>query len=265
MRLIYARDQRVGPDPVGYYVYLWRHDEIDRYVGKGANGRWVAHAKPDRNDANQRKYRYFLKHLPEMTCFIIAEGLAAEADVGELEIAEIDLRGLEADGTGTLLNDRRGSVINGPRGRPQGHPTPSSALHQAEAARPFHPERGALARRSCLDRQPEEAGIARGVVSQPLSAAGGDDDGWRIARQRANGRVQGQGPACPPRLGLRPRLHRACAARRLIGFARPYFADAGACGPAGADRRLIGCLVVVLAAAAAWCKNGHRPHTSARR
>jgi hypothetical protein len=39
----------------------------------------------------------------------------AEADAGEREIAEIDWRGLEVDGTGTLLSDRRGSVINGPR------------------------------------------------------------------------------------------------------------------------------------------------------
>ena len=33
MRLIYERSQRVGPDPVDYYVYLWRDGEIDRYVG----------------------------------------------------------------------------------------------------------------------------------------------------------------------------------------------------------------------------------------
>ena len=75
MRLIYERDQRVGPDPVGYYVYLWRHGDIDRYVGKGANGRWAAHTKRGRNDSNQPKSRYFKEHLPEMTCFIIAEGL----------------------------------------------------------------------------------------------------------------------------------------------------------------------------------------------
>jgi hypothetical protein len=116
MRQIYPLDQRVGPDPVGYYVYLWRHGDIDRYVGKGTNGRWEAHTKPRRSDHNQSKYRYFLQHRLDMDCFIIAEGLATEADAGELEIVEIDRRGLEADGTGTLLNDRRGSVINRPRG-----------------------------------------------------------------------------------------------------------------------------------------------------
>ena len=93
------------------------HGETGRYVGHGAKRRWAAHRKPDRNDSNQRKYHYFRKHLPEMTCFIIVEGLGAEADAAEREIAEIDQRGLEVDGTGTLLNDRRGSVIKGPRGK----------------------------------------------------------------------------------------------------------------------------------------------------
>jgi hypothetical protein len=158
LRLIYARGQRVGPDPVGYYVYLWRHGDIDRYVGRGANGRYAAHAKPDRNDVNQRKYRYFLENLPEMTCFVIAEGLASEKAAGELEIAEIDQRGFEVDGTGTLLNMRRGSVVNGPRGKRDirsmsrqyqlwvklkklGHFTPNALLWRAGRALTGNPKR----------------------------------------------------------------------------------------------------------------------------
>jgi hypothetical protein len=116
MRLIYEHGKKIEPDPKGFYVYLWMHNEVARYVGKGVNSRWASHSKPRRNDSNQPKYRYFLKHVAEMTCFVIAEGLT-EAEAANLEIAEIDLRGLEVNGTGTLLNDRRGSVVYGPRGK----------------------------------------------------------------------------------------------------------------------------------------------------
>jgi hypothetical protein len=59
---------------------------------------------------------YRREHLAEMECFILAEGLT-EIDAGAREVAEIDKRGLEKDKVGgTLLNDRRGSIIYGPRG-----------------------------------------------------------------------------------------------------------------------------------------------------
>lgn len=106
MRLIYEGGQKIGYDPIGYYVYLWRHGDIDRYVGKGVNDRWLSHATPQPNDNNQRKYRYFRDNLGEMSCLIIAEGLA-EQDAFLREIADIDRRGLA-----TLVNHRRGS--NGP-------------------------------------------------------------------------------------------------------------------------------------------------------
>jgi hypothetical protein len=199
MRLIYARGQRVGPDPVGCYVYLWRHGEIDRYVGKGANGRWAAHTKPDRNDSNQHKYRYFLNHLPEMACFIIAEGLAAEADVGELEIAEINRRGLEADGTGTLLNDRRGSVINGPRGKRdlkdttlpyqryiklkrQGPFTPNAVLWRAGRALTGNPKKPGSPGASYLNHYPPPGETT--TVGEML--AKGRADGFRDKDQHAH-------------------------------------------------------------------------------
>jgi hypothetical protein len=118
-RLIYEKGRQVGPDPTGFYVYLWRHGEVDRYVGKGVNSRWAAHAKPnpkpDRSKSDWRKNNYFCEHLLEMTCFIIAEGLD-EATAAAQEVTEIDARGLEINGAGTLLNARGGSVYNGSRG-----------------------------------------------------------------------------------------------------------------------------------------------------
>jgi hypothetical protein len=140
MRLIYEGGQTVGPEPVGYYVYLWRHHGADRYVGKGVNGRWLAHAVPMPNDSNQRKYRYFRDHIAEMSCFIIAEGLS-ELEAFQREIEEIDHRGFAASGTGTLLNDRRGSSM-GPR-RSEG---PRTAKEHVDAwrAQPLFPREAAI-------------------------------------------------------------------------------------------------------------------------
>jgi hypothetical protein len=72
------------------------------YVGRGTGHRWKAHAKPKPNDSNQRKSKYFGNYGPE---------------AADREVAEIDQRGLQVDGTGTLLNDRRGSAIYGSRGK----------------------------------------------------------------------------------------------------------------------------------------------------
>jgi hypothetical protein len=115
MRLIYERGQEVGPRPAGYYVYVWRHDENNtEYVGSGRKHRWKDHTKPNRSDDNQKKDRYFRKHLQAMTCSIIIEGLATEADAREREEIERDLR--ERAGT-HLLNKRRVACITGPRGK----------------------------------------------------------------------------------------------------------------------------------------------------
>ena len=120
------RKIQIGDNPRGFYVYLWRHGEIDRYVGKGTNGRWRGHLNTRANDGNQLKMRYFRKYGRAMTCFIIAEDLT-ESAAGDLEKAEVSKRGVyqryanfpgvprAARRAGPLLNDRDGSVINGSR------------------------------------------------------------------------------------------------------------------------------------------------------
>lgn len=118
MRVVFENGKQVGIDPTNHYVYLWRHGEIDRYVGKGVNGRWASHSRPNPNDPNDRnepKSRYFLAHLSEMTCHIIAEALRID-EANERETIEIRRRGYAANGTGTLLNAKRGaSIALGPR------------------------------------------------------------------------------------------------------------------------------------------------------
>jgi hypothetical protein len=111
MRLIYERGQRIGPDPADFYVYLWTHDGVARYIGKGVNGRWADHLTPKRGDF-PLKYRYFLKYLSEMACSIMADRLS-EDEAAQLEIERINHHGFLADGSGTLLNARGG--FHGPR------------------------------------------------------------------------------------------------------------------------------------------------------
>jgi hypothetical protein len=113
MRIIFENGKQVGPDPINHYVYLWRHGEIDTYVGRGFNRRWAAHTRPkpnDPNDRNEPKSLYFLTHLPELTCHIIAEALRTD-EANERETVEVRRRGYAANGTGTLLNAKRGSSI----------------------------------------------------------------------------------------------------------------------------------------------------------
>jgi hypothetical protein len=112
MRLIYENGRKVGPDPAGFYVYHWRHAGVVRYVGKGVNGRWAAHAKLDMSEA-VRKREYFARHLPEMECLVVADGLT-EAEAGEREVADIRLYRLIDDG-GTLLNSVIGAIGCGSR------------------------------------------------------------------------------------------------------------------------------------------------------
>jgi hypothetical protein len=122
MRIVFANGKQVGTHPVNHYVYLWRHGEVDRYVGKGVNDRWAAHTRPnpdDPNDRNEPKSRYFLAHWREMTCHVIAESLRPD-EANERETIEIRSRGYATNGTGTLLNAKRGtSVALKPRAAPK--------------------------------------------------------------------------------------------------------------------------------------------------
>lgn len=114
MRILFDKGKQVGPDPITHYVYLWRHGKIDIYIGKGGvNGRWAAHMRAsadDPNDRNETKTRYFLAHLAEMTCYIIAEELRTD-EATERETVEIRRRGYAANGTGTLRNAKRGNSV----------------------------------------------------------------------------------------------------------------------------------------------------------
>jgi hypothetical protein len=143
MRLIYEGGQKVGPDPVGCYVYLWRHDDIDRYVGKGVSGRWADHATPDRNDRNQRKYHYFCEHGHEMTCHILAEGLG-RWEVAPRELDEIRSRGFLADGSGTLLNDPKARRVTAPRMRNEGERRHQTTQHYLDFKAVSLPETATL-------------------------------------------------------------------------------------------------------------------------
>jgi hypothetical protein len=78
MRLIYDCGQQVSPDPVGCYVYLWRHGGVGRYVGKGIHGRWREHLKPKRNDANKLEPAAMLEHT-EQHRYKLIEDLFARA------------------------------------------------------------------------------------------------------------------------------------------------------------------------------------------
>jgi hypothetical protein len=108
MRLIYTNGRRVGSDPKGQYVYLWR-DDADRYVGRGVNGRWAAHLKVGASDSNQVKSRYFAENAAKLDCYILVEGLRDEGASATIEMAEIVMR----RPAGTLLNDKNGSTFYG--------------------------------------------------------------------------------------------------------------------------------------------------------
>ena len=122
MRIVFNNGKQVGTDPINHYVYLWRHGEIDCYVGKGVNGRWKSHTGPNShnpNDRNEPKPRYFLAHLSEMTCYITAEALRT-GEANERETVEIRRRGYAADRTGTLLNAKRDASIARAARKPAG-------------------------------------------------------------------------------------------------------------------------------------------------
>jgi hypothetical protein len=137
MRLIFENSRQVGADPVNHFIYLWRHGAIDRYVGKGRNGRWAAHTRPNPDhpeDRNEPKSRYFLAHLAETSCFILAEGLRTD-EANERETVEIRFRGYLANGTGTLLSAWRGSFV-APKPRAAQRPAPTwKETHAAKRLR----------------------------------------------------------------------------------------------------------------------------------
>jgi hypothetical protein len=132
-----------------------------------------------------------------MTCFILAEGFANEMEAYERELDEIDARGLEANGTGTLLNERGGSVIDGSRlkrirpvepRKPNGEGKIKGPTHHCfialrnEMQQNIDSQCSAATRGACLDRQPQDAAFARGRLSQLIPAGGPDDYHWRSAR-----------------------------------------------------------------------------------
>jgi hypothetical protein len=151
MRLIYQNGRQVGPEPVGCYVYLWRHGNVDRYVGRGVNSRWLSHAKPDRNDRNQSKALYFRQHGHEMTCHILAEGLD-RWKVGEREWNEIESRGCLIDDGGPLLNDPKARRAVAPRMRNESERRHQTTQHYLDFKSVAFPETATLKYRS--DRNP---------------------------------------------------------------------------------------------------------------
>jgi hypothetical protein len=117
-------------------------------------------AKP--NDSNQRKSKYFGNYGPEMTCFLIVDGLTAP-EAADREVAEIDQRGLQVDGTGTLLKAWLGHLRATRQARIHGPSGPHSTLDDPKAA--TDPAgRHTAARRSCVDWQPEEIGMPGGGI-----------------------------------------------------------------------------------------------------
>jgi hypothetical protein len=83
-----------------YYVYVWWHGNIPRYVGQGCDKRWQAHRYEE--SRNPRKTAYFKKHWDEMECYAVAE-ILTKIEARQLENNLIKKYGLLGDG-GTLLN-----------------------------------------------------------------------------------------------------------------------------------------------------------------
>jgi hypothetical protein len=104
VKLIWQNHVKIGDDPVGFYVYIWAHDDVPRYVGKGVNDSWAVHLTQTSGEFPLNS-PYFEKHLPLMACAILKDGLS-EDEASRLEIDIIDWHGLLADATGTLFNVR---------------------------------------------------------------------------------------------------------------------------------------------------------------
>jgi hypothetical protein len=104
VELIWQNHVKIGTDPVGFYVYIWAHNDVPRYVSKGVNDSWAAHLTLTSGEF-PLKSPNFKKHLPLMACAILKDGLSEDA-AARLEIEIIDWHGRLADGTGTLFNER---------------------------------------------------------------------------------------------------------------------------------------------------------------
>jgi hypothetical protein len=163
MRLIYQHGQKIGPNPKRFYVYLWSHNGLARYVGKGggSHGRWSDHLlRPNRSSDFPLKYRGFREHGHEMTCHVLAEGLK-EDEAAQSESIEIDRHGLLADETGTLWNRQRTSTAPAARTRAE-KPWSRAKFNvrlwrQLMAEGPFTP--GATIRR-VINHNPKKEGSA---------------------------------------------------------------------------------------------------------
>ena len=75
--------------PEQYYVYVWWHANIARYVGKGTGYQWNSHlSRP--LDTNPEKDKYFLRYGKEMSCEIVTQGVSEHAahglEAGRLQI-----------------------------------------------------------------------------------------------------------------------------------------------------------------------------------
>jgi hypothetical protein len=106
MKLIWQNHVKIGPDPIGFYVYLWARDDVPRYVGKGVNDDWHRHLTLTSGDF-PLKSPFFKKHLPLMVCAVLRDGLS-EDEAARLQIEIVDWHGLLLDGTGTLFKSVSG-------------------------------------------------------------------------------------------------------------------------------------------------------------
>jgi hypothetical protein len=97
-----TRRRAEKPSPPGIYIFVWYHNGVPKYVGRGRGDTWSR----QRYDRRYRtKYTYFEQYGKEMTCLFPFQNLTeAEALTHKTEL--IAKYGLECDGTGSLLNQQ---------------------------------------------------------------------------------------------------------------------------------------------------------------
>ena len=99
MRNQAVRIARIAPAvarKLGYYVYLYVNpaDQSVFYVGKGKNGRALAHLHADEKKAIAKRIRKIREAGHEPQIEILAHGLASPDDALKVEAAAIDLLGV---------------------------------------------------------------------------------------------------------------------------------------------------------------------------